>query len=152
LINGVLQQHRLSGMQDTAKNANGDVTAARFQARGRIPLSLHVLASRDSGQVRMQFANFEDFGNIARSFTPEQMTEALFEQVGRYLTREENSFARENVGDDVRKQLQSQVQRDQTKREWEQHLSRQLAEDEVRVLSLMSYGASPGALLGRLRL
>lgn len=152
LINGVLQQHRLSGMQDTVKNANGEVTAARFQARGRIPLTLEVVASRDSGVARMQFGNFEAFGNSARNFSPEQMTETLFDQIGRYLTREETSFARENVGDDVRKQLQSQVQRDQVRREWEQHLSRQLQEDEVRVLSLMSYGASPGAFLGRMRL
>ena len=152
LINGVLQQHRLSGMQDTVKNANGDVTSARFQARGRIPLTLEVVASRDSGVARMQFLNIEAFGSSARNFSPEQMNEALFDQIGRYLTREETSFARESVGDDVRKKLQSQVQRDQVKREWEQHLSRQLQEDEVRVLSLMSYGASPGALLGRLRL
>lgn len=152
LINGVLQQHRLSGMQDTVKNANGEVTAARFQARGRIPLSLEVVASRDSGVARMQFVNIEAFGTSARNFTPEQMTESLFDQIGRYLTREESSFARENVGDDVRKKLQGQVQRDQVRREWEQHLSRQLQEDEVRVLSLMSYGASPGAFLGRLRL
>ena len=152
LINGVLQQHRLSGMQDTVKNANGEVTAARFQARGRIPLSLEVVASRDSGVARMQFVNIEAFGTSARNFTPEQMTESLFDQIGRYLTREETSFARESVGDDVRKKLQGQVQRDQVRREWEQHLSRQLQEDEVRVLSLMSYGASPGAFLGRLRL
>lgn len=152
LINGVLQQHRLSGMQDTAKNANGEVTTARFQARGRIPLTLEVVASRDSGVARMQFVNFEAFGSSARNFPPEQMNETLFDQVGRYLTREETSFARENVGDDLRRKLQNQVQRDQVRREWEQHLSRQLQEDEVRVLSLMSYGASPGAFLGRLRL
>ena len=152
VINGVLQQHRLSGMQDTAKNANGDVTAARFQARGRIPLQLEVVASRDSGVARVQFLNIEAFGSIARNFSPEQLNEALFDQIGRYLTREETSFARENVGEDVRKQLQGQVQRDQVRREWEQHLSRQLHEDEMRVLSLMSFGASPGAFLGRLRL
>lgn len=152
LIKSALDQHRLSGMMDTQKNANGDITSAKFQARGRIPLGLTIAATRDSGVARMQFVNFESFGTTARSFTPDQLNDALFDSLGRYVIREDLGFARESLGDDVRKQLQGQVQRDQTKREWEQHLSRQLAEDEVRVLSLMSYGASPGALLGRLRL
>lgn len=152
MINGLLQQHRLSGMQDTAKNANGDVTAAKFQARGRIPLSVSIAASRDSGAARMQFVNIEAFGTTARNFNADQLTEALFDSLGRYLMREDASFARETLGDDVRKQLQGQVQRNQVRRDWEQHLARQLADDEARVVSLMSFGASPGALLGRLRL
>jgi len=152
LINGVLQQHRFSGMHDTAKNANGEFSAARFQARGRVPLALEVVASRDSGVARMQFLNIEAFGSSVRNFAPEQMDEMLFDQIGRYLTREEPGFARENVGEDMRKELQSQVQRNQVRREWEQRLSRQLQEDEARVVSLMSHGASPDAFRGRLRL
>ena len=152
MINGVLQQHRLSGMQDTAKNANGDVTSARFQARGRIPLNVNIAASRESNVVRIQFTNIEAFGTTARNFTADQLTPALFDSLGRYLMREDASFARETIGDDVRMQLRTQVQRDQVRREWEQHLARQLTEDEARVLSLMSVGASPGALIGRLRL
>lgn len=152
MINNVLQQHRLSGMQDASKNANGDVTSARFQARGRIPLAMSVVASRESNVVRIQFTNIDAFGTTARSFTWEQLTPELFDSIGRFLTREDQSFARESIGDDMRKQLQGQVQRDQVRREWEQHLARQLSEDEARVLSLMSVGASPGAFIGRVRL
>ncbi|MBB5208664.1 hypothetical protein [Chiayiivirga flava] len=152
MINGVLQQHRLSGMQETGKNANGDVTAAKFQARGRIPLSVNIAASRDSGVARMQFVNIEAFGTTSRNFGAEQLTPDLFDSLGRYLMREDASFAREQIADDVRRQLQSQVQRDQVRRDWEQRLARQLIEDEARVVSLMSLGASPAALAGRLRL
>lgn len=152
MVNGVLQQHRLSGMQDTSKNANGDVTSAKFQARGRIPLAMNVAASRESNTVRIQFTNIEAFGTTARTFTAEQLTPELFDSIGRYLMREDQSFARESIRDDVRKQLQSQVQRDQVRRDWEQHLARQLSEDEARVLSLMSVGASPGAFIGKVRL
>lgn len=152
MINGVLQQHRFSGMQDTAKDANGNVTAARFQARGRVPLNVTIAASRESGVARIQFLNIEAHGTSGRNLTADQLTPALFDSIGRYLMREDQSFARESIADDVRRKLATQVQRDQTKRDWEQHLGRQLGEDEARVVSLMSFGASPGALLGRLRL
>lgn len=150
LINGLLQHHHLSGLHDAAKNANGEVISGRFQARGRIPVKVHVLASQDTGQLKMSLTNVEAFGTAQRTFTAQALTEETFDALGRYLLRETASFSREKVGADVRRQLQSQVQRDQVRREWEAKLAVQLREDETRVVSLMSPTASPAALFARI--
>ena len=49
----------------------------------------------------------------------------------------------------MRRQLQSQVQRDQIRREWEAKLAVQLQEDEKEVVSLMAASASPAAFVRR---
>lgn len=150
LITGLLQHHHLSGLHDVAKNANGDVISGRFQARGRIPVRLHAVASQDTGQLKMSLTNVEAFGAAQRSFTAETLTDEAFDALGRYLLRETASFSREKIGADIRRQLQSQIQRDQVRREWEAKLAVQLREDETRVVSLMSPMASPTALLARI--
>lgn len=148
----LFQTHRIGGPQEPRKNANGDVVAARFQARGKIPLKLVISADKESGVCRMQFTNYEGLNVSNRTFAPEAMTEEMFDALGRFIAREEATFAREKVDDDVRRHLQTQIQRAQLKREWENKLARQLGEDEAKVLSYMGAGSAPGSVLGRLRL
>lgn len=146
----LFQQHRLGGMNDPRKNANADITAARFQARGKIPLKLTIGADRETGIARMQFQNFEGLSQSSRSFAAELLDEKLFDALGRFIARDENNFAQESLGEDLRRQLQTKIQHDQLKREWENKLSRQLADDEAKVLSYMGgAGSNPGSVLGR---
>ncbi|MBD8525437.1 hypothetical protein [Pseudomarimonas arenosa] len=151
-LSAVMRQHGLGGMSDTKKNANGDVVAARFQARGKIAMNLSIRADLESGMARFAFNNMEGFGQSSRSFTPEQLDDALFDELGRFLTREQDRFAQESVADDVRKQWQMKLQRDQMRRDWEEKLSRQLGTDEAKVIESLDPAARPGWFLGRLRL
>lgn len=149
-LSGVFQQHRVGGMTEPRKNANGEVIAARFQARGKIPLKLTVTADRDSAVARMSFVNFEGLSPSTRSFAPELLDETLFDALGRFIARDETSFAQESLGADMRRQLQSKIQHDQLKRGWEDKLSRSLADDEAKVLSYMGSSGKPGSALGRM--
>ena len=151
-VSGALTPHRLAGVLDAHKDPNGEIRAATFVARGRIPLQLDVHADVDSGIARMQFQNYEGFGHSTRSFRAEQLDETLFDALGRFLMRDETTFAQEAVADDVRRQLQSRLQRDSIKREWEQKLARQLDEDEAEVVARLHPSIRPGGLLGRLRM
>lgn len=150
LVNSLLQQHHLSGLHDVSKNANGEVVSGRFQARGRVPVKAQVLASAETGNLRISFTNVEAFGSAQRIFTADALTDELFDTLGRYLLRQIAGFSRDKVGADVRRQLQTQVQRDQVRREWEAKLAVQLREDEARVKSLMAASASPSAFIGRI--
>lgn len=151
-LSAVMRQHGLGGMSDAKKNANGDVVGARFQAKGKIAMSLNVRAELDAGVARFAFNNMEGFGQSSRSFTPEQLDDSLFDELGRFLTREQDRFAQESVADDVRKQWQMKLQRDQMRRDWEEKLSRQLGQDEAKVIESLDPAARPGWFLGRLRL
>ncbi len=148
-IGGLLQNHHLSGLHDVSKNASGEVVSGRFQARGRIPVKLHALASAESGQLKLSLSNVEAFGTLTSTWTAETLTDEAFDRIGRYLLRELNTLTREKVDANTRRQLQSQIQRDQIRREWEAKLSSQLREDEAKVISLMAPTASPHAFATR---
>lgn len=149
-LSSVLQQHRLGGMFDTSKNINGDVTAAKFQARGKIPMLLTIQADQESASARFAFSNMEGFGQSARQFTAAQMNHELFDALGRFLTREDSGFAQESLGENVRRDLQVRLHREQAQREWESTLATQLADDEAAVLRSLDPSLRPG-LLGGLR-
>lgn len=151
-LGNTFQQNRIGGMLEPRKSPNGDIIAARFQARGRIPLKLVITADRDGGLARMSFVNFEGLANTSRSFAPDLLNEQLFDALGRFIARDEMTFAQESVAEDVRRQLQTKLQRDQLKRDWEGKLSRQIGEDEAKVLSYMGSAGKPGSVLGRLAL
>lgn len=151
-VASILQQHRLGGMFDAVKNINGDVTSAKFQARGKIPMQLVVRADQESGVARFAFSNMEGFGQSVRQFTPAQMTEQLFDALGRFLTREDSGFAQESIAENVRRDLQTKLQREQAKREWEAKLATQLAEDEAKVLRSLDASLRPGLMSGLRRL
>jgi hypothetical protein len=151
-LTNLFQTHRIGGPAEPRKNANGDVMAARFQARGKIPLKATISADKESGICRMQFINYEGLNTTTRTFTAEGMTEEMFDALGRFLAHEDMNFAREKVDDDVRQHLQTQIKRAQLKREWENKLARQLQDDEAKVHSYMGAGAVPGSMLGLLRL
>lgn len=136
----VFVKHRLSGLQEAKKNANGEVVAGRFQARGRIPLTLIIEAGQTLGVARITLTNFYGFATTVRSFRHPQLTPELFDALGRYITHDDASFGRESVDDEVRRTLAAKVQREQAKRRIEQDLAEQAIEDEARVRGLMSGG------------
>lgn len=149
-IAGMLQNHHLSGLHDVTKSASGEVVSGRFQARGRIPVRLSALASQESGSLKMTITNVENFGAMQFTYAAEALTDETFDAIGRYLLREVATLSREKLDANTRRQLQSQIQRDQIRREWEAKLSAQLPVDEARVISLMAPTASPRAFVTRM--
>lgn len=139
-VNQVFTKHRLSGLQESRKNPNGEVVAGRFQARGRVPLTLTIEAGQTLGIARITLTNFYGFATTIRNFRHPQLTAELFDSLGRYITHEDASFGRESVDEDVRRTLAAKVQREQAKRRIEQDLAEQAVEDEERVRGLMAGG------------
>ncbi|MBE5314473.1 MAG: hypothetical protein H4O13_03635 [Xanthomonadales bacterium] len=137
-VSQIFSKHRLSGLQESRKNANGEVVAGRFQARGRIPLTLTIEAGQALGVARISLTNFYGFATTVRSFRHTQLTAELFDSLGRYLTHDDASFGRESVDEDVRRTLAAKVQREQAKRRIEQDLGEQALADEARVRELMA--------------
>ena len=118
-IAGIFQRHRIGGMQAPRKDVSGEIVAATFRAKGRIPLGAHFHADAESGQLRMTFSNFDDLGIATKSVAAAQVDEALYEQIGRFLLREPNTLLREDLPEAYRKQLRSKIQQQEIKRRWE---------------------------------
>jgi hypothetical protein len=123
-VNSAFQRFHLGGLQSTKKDANGDVMAATFRAKGKIVSGAIFSADADSASVRMTLTNFDQLGGTqTKSFTAEQFTETLFDELGRYLVREPNSLFKENLSEDFRKQLRTKVQQEEIKRKWESQMA-----------------------------
>lgn len=151
LLQGLLQQRQLAGLSEEVKNANGEVVSGRFQARGKILINLHATASAESGQLKLVFSNVEDFGALTRVFAPDAVNDEFLDSLGRYLLRATPGFGSQGLAAELREKLKQQVQRDQSRREWEARLAEQLREDEAAVIGAMAATASPLALIGRIQ-
>jgi hypothetical protein len=123
-VAGAFQRYHLGGMQDPKKDG-GEVVAARFNAKGRIGLTAVFTGDADSASMRMNFVNFEGLGTVTKTVAAAQLGDSLFDDIGRFLTREPNSLLHEELPDSYRMQLRSKVQQDQIKRRWESKISEQ---------------------------
>lgn len=124
-VAGAFQRYHLGGLLDPKKDGNGEVISARFNAKGRIPLSATFVADADSAAVRMSFVNFDSLGTATKNVAAAQLNEALFDSIGRYLMREPSNLFQEALSDHFRAQLRTKVQQDQIKRRWESKIGEQ---------------------------
>jgi hypothetical protein len=124
-VAGAFQRFHLGGLIDPKKDVGGEVISARFNAKGRVPMSAAFVGDAESATVRMTFVNFEGLGTVTKTVSGTQLNDALFDDIGRFLTREPNELMHETLSDAYRNQLRSRVQQDQIKRRWETKINEQ---------------------------
>ncbi len=124
-VAGAFQRYHLGGTLEPKKDASGDVISATFKAKGRITLNATFSADADSAGVKMTFVNFDSLGTATKTVAPAQLNEGLFDDIGRYLTREASGLFQEALSDSYRVQLRTKVQQEQIKRRWESKISAQ---------------------------
>ena len=124
-VAGAFQRYHLGGLIDPKKDVSGEVISARFNAKGRITMSAAFAGDAETATVRMTFVNFEGLGTVTKTVTGAQLNDALFDDIGRFVTREPNSLMHEALSDAYRNQLRSKVQQDQIKRRWETKINEQ---------------------------
>lgn len=119
-LSGTFGRYQLSGqMSDVKKGTNGETLGATFRARGRIAALATFTADADAPVLKMSFTNVDAFGNANKTVSLGALNEALFDDIGRFLAREENTLLREALPDDYRAQLRSAVERNNVKQRWE---------------------------------
>ncbi len=109
-LGGFFQRHRIGGMSAPRKDAAGDLVGATFRAKGRIPLAASFHADAENGVLRMTFSHFDGFDTIVKTVAADQVDAALYDQIGRFIVREQNALLREDLPEAYRKQLRSKVQ------------------------------------------
>jgi hypothetical protein len=148
-VAGAFQRYHLGGLLEPKKDANGDVVSAKFKAKGRILLLATFCADADSAAVKMTFNNFDGLGTVTKSVSPAQLNEALFDEIGRYLTREPSGLFQEALSDSYRVQLRTKVQQEQIKRRWESKISAQQKTELDQMKRDQSIAGKFGKLVGK---
>ncbi len=151
-INGAFQKVRLAGLQDFRKDDSGEMVSGQFRARGKIPLTADIRADADSGMVKMTFLNHDDWGTRARSYSAAQMDATLYDQLGRYISRQSDDLFREELSASIRHNLQQKIQQSQLRRKWEDKLAVQQREELERLRRAGNVDPMlPTTLMSRLR-
>ena len=153
-ISTLFQRHRLGAPLAANKDSAGDVASATFKAKGRIPLTAVFFADAASGQLKMSLSNFDDFSTAVKTVAADQVNEALYDQIGRYLMREPTDLMREILSEDYRSQLRARVHHEEVKRRWESKILSHQQEDIAMLKREYGIGASfnrIGDAMGKLR-
>lgn len=153
-VSALFQRHRLGAPLAATKDASGEVVGATFKAKGRIPLTAIFFADTTSGQLRISFSNFDDFSTATKTVAPDQVNEALYDEIGRFLMREPTELLREVLPEDYRSQLRARVHHEEVKRRWESQILTRQQEDIVMLKREYGIGARfnrIGDAMGKLR-
>lgn len=150
----LFQRHRLGTALAAAKDTAGDIAGATFKAKGRIPLTAVFYADATSGQLKMSFTHFDDFATAVKTVAAEQVNEALYDEIGRYLMREPTDLMREVLSENYRSQLRARVHHEEVKRRWESQILSRQQEDIAMLKREHGMGARfnvIGDAMGKLR-
>ena len=148
-LSGTFGRYQLAGqMSDVKKGSNGELLAATFRARGRITAIATFSADADAPVLKMSFTNVDAFGNAVKTVSLGALNDALFDDIGRFLAREENTLLRESLPDDYRAQLRSAVERNQVKQRWELKIAERR---KTELAALKRAHGSGESLFARLR-
>jgi hypothetical protein len=153
-VSALFQRYRLGSPLAPAKDASGEIVSATFKAKGRIPLTAVFSVDAASGQLRLSFTNFDDLATAIKTVAPEQVGEALYDEIGRYLMREPTQLMREALPEDYRSQLRARVQQQEVKRRWESLISARQQEELAMLKREYGIGARfnrIGDAMGKLR-
>jgi len=153
-VSALFQRHRLGAPLAASKDASGEIVGATFKAKGRVPLTAVFSADAATGQLRMSFTNFDDFATAVKTIPSDQVSEALYDQIGRYLMREPTELLREVLPEDYRSQLRARVHHDEVKRRWESQIASRQQEDIAMLKREYGLGARfnrLGDAMGKLR-
>jgi hypothetical protein len=128
-VGAAFQRYHLGGLLEPKKDGSGEIVSAKFKAKGRIPQTAIFSADADSSVIKVTLTNFDSLGAAVKNVPANLFNDALFDDIGRYLTHEPNGLFRENLPDSYRNQLRTKVQQEQIKRRWETKISGQQQTD-----------------------
>ena len=107
-VAAAFQRFHLGGLLEPKKDASGEVVSAKFKAKGRIVQTAVFSADADSAVIKVTLTNFDALNTASKNFPASQFNDALFDDIGRYLTHEPNGLFREDLPDSYRNQLRTQ--------------------------------------------
>lgn len=126
----LFQQAGVTAFRNGRRDARGQWVQATFKPRGKLPLRLSLLAEPGATDLRLTLAGFEGLAILRKNIPPEQLDEALFDRIGRYVARRDNELTREQLPDKVRHSLKQKVHQEALRRRWEDQLHYQRLREE----------------------
>lgn len=112
------------------KNENHEITGGIFSVKARVPIRFDFTADIENSAINLSYSNFDGLGKRTHSFKAEKLTDDFFDQVGRYIMRENENFMKETISDEARQQIREKMVVEQQQRLAELKEAERLEEEE----------------------
>lgn len=112
------------------KGERYEVVAAQFEVTPRLGAAAQFNADIENACIQLYLLNVEDFATRRITLRPEQLTEALLDELGNYLLRRTTDFMKLEISEEARRKIQEQLAA--ARRQEEEALAR--AEQEAQRL------------------
>ncbi|MBD3619575.1 MAG: FHA domain-containing protein [Chromatiales bacterium] len=83
---------------------------------GHVPVRLRFEADIGNESILLLIQNYEEMGESRHRIRPEQIDEAFFDELGRYILRKPNRFLKLEVPAEVRDRLRRRIEEDQKRK------------------------------------
>lgn len=104
-LTGVFRQYHLGGIKEEKRTPQGELSCATFHARGYIKARMEATISADDPVLRLMFDNASWLGASRRQVPFELIDDNLFDRIGRFVVREDDSLFTEELSDALKQKL-----------------------------------------------
>lgn len=122
-LSQMIQNLRLAGNMQTKRDPNGQILTGTFQVNGQIECEARIEANIECADIKIAFINFGEFSERVKTYRPDQLTDDLKDQIGRFLAREDDRLLTEEISEEFRKQLRQKLEQQKMRQKWEAKLN-----------------------------
>ncbi len=104
-LTSIFRQYHLGGIKEEKRTPQGELSCATFHARGFVKARMEATVSAEDPILRLMFENASWLGASRRQVPVEQLDDDLFDQIARFVVREDDSLFTEELPDALRQRL-----------------------------------------------
>jgi hypothetical protein len=104
-----LAKHTLAHRCKKEKDSAFNVTGGYFTIGSTIPVAIHFSANIEKSAIDVHLVNFEEIGGRTAQIKPDQITDDLLDELGKYILRQENRFLKLELSEEERMRIRAQV-------------------------------------------
>ncbi|MGD8592761.1 MAG: hypothetical protein PVF82_08010 [Gammaproteobacteria bacterium] len=114
-----LQRFNLQYQCKRNKDEKLDVTNAQFTVKCVVPIVFMFKANVENSSIDLICNNFDGLGILRHAFKAHHFNETFFDNLGRFILRENPEFLKLNISEDAIEQIRAQIAEEQRQRQEE---------------------------------
>ncbi len=147
-----LQRLHLGSAAKGEKDEKGNLVHATIQPYGKLPVELTISSDVNSDRIKLECANYGELGATVRYYTVTQVDSRLLDNVARFVAREPNDLLVEELPEEYRNHLRTELKKNRLKRKWETRLTPKPQSEPTRTEAIMDKIADETeSLAGKIR-
>ena len=125
-----LQCHNLQYHCRRNNNDKMEVTSANFSIKAIVPITFVFQGDEENSAVNFITTNFDTLGSSRHVFKEHHFNDKFFDELGRYILRENPDFLKLKISDNAIEQIRAQIAEENHKRQQELEQAEEQAQQE----------------------